>query len=218
MPQGNSYSDDIFMPARNTGPSNTQNSTEGDFPFSNIANENNKEKFKSVYSNSGGKHNGPYSGPVQSNPRAPPTDKDILVLLGRGQAKNTIKAYWPDTGKLKSLYKIGPKGLPNLKSKAEARAWLRSREKKGIDTNDRDYQEMHARAWGKPTTVEDIPGAGNQESENTGATNTHEMVRDQKNAHKGMKRARIKDKLDKVEKRFPKQKTKGKGKRKGGTN
>lgn len=206
-----SYSDPIFIPSRNTGPSFAKSATQGDYPFSNIANEDNREKFKSIYENASNKHVGPYSGPVQSNPRAPPTDKDILVLLGRGQAKNTVKAYWPDTGKLKALYKIGPKGLPNLKTKAEARAWLRAREKKGIDTKDRDYQEMHARAWGRPTRVDEIPGATDQESENTGATNTHEMVRDQKNAQKGMKRGHIKDKLDKVEKRFPvKQKKKTK--------
>lgn len=201
-----SYSDPIFMPSRHAGPSFAKSATQGDYPFSNIANEDNRDKFKSVYENTSSKHNGPYSGPVQSNPRAPPTDKDILVLLGRGQAKNTVKAYWPDTGKLKALYKIGPKGLPNLKTKAEARAWLRVREKKGIDTNDRDYQELHARAWGRPTRVEDIPGATDQEAENTSATNVHEMVRDQKNAHRGMKRAHIKNKEDKVEKKFGRRK------------
>ena len=203
-----SYSDPIFMPQRFNGPSFAKSGADGDYPFSNIANEDNREKFKSVYTQGGSdrKHTGPYSGPVESNPRAPPTDKDILVLLGRGQAKNTIKAYWPDTGKLKALYKIGPKGLPNMKSRSEARAWLRAHEKKGIDTKDRDYQEMHDRAWGRSTRLDDPPGGTNQESENTAATNVHEMVRDQKNAMKGMRRQHAEDKEDKVEKRFGKRK------------
>tara|TARA_B110000196_G_C21018301_1_gene601449 strand:- start:211 stop:930 length:720 start_codon:yes stop_codon:yes gene_type:complete len=158
-------------------------------PYGEFGQTENAGKFKQVYENGkkgkGGLekpvHKGPWSGLLQENPRAMTWDRDVNVLLGQGNSKNMIKAFWPDTGTMKMTYKVsGRSGLPNLRSKPQCRVLLRVMERKGIDTTDRDYVALHERVYGKRTMLDEPEGFRGKEAENYHKTEDATKMTDEK--------------------------------------